>query len=279
MSGFLTDGRRLRNAAILATAAFLLLWIPQEQGWFEPINDAVDAAVVDGLRHTDLRTVTCTAGQGERAPTNSTFVQCSYLDGGMTRIDERSYRKGAWNGTWNETHTMRESVLPWAGIPLELGGDGGALGIAVATPLLLLFLRQRRSAFIAVVTAALGGALVDPLKYGWKYGWSWSPYPSGHTIGATLMWGLLLTFVVVALMRTSRLTSGGRWPLVAWASIALLVGIDLIHMRYHPISDILLGWSFSAALVFAALWLDNRLRIRQDLSAAITRDVATPGGP
>jgi len=249
--------RRIVTVGAVAAACFLALWPMQRADWLDPMNGAVGAVLYDGLRHDVSYEAHCVDGL------------CTYEEVGGGLKYKAYTSKPIRNGTWNETHVVRESILPWAGIPLGMGAEEAAMTAAVATVALLLAFGAWRSAIVVAAVATVGGYLVGPLKYGGP----WAPYPSGHTIGATMMWGLFLLLAV----RTARRSGKDLWPnaeriaLTAWAVLGLAVGLDLVNSGYHVFSDILLGWSYSVAMVFLALGLDKAWEGRRILRMSAPR--------
>src|SRR5262245_33871857 len=84
--------------------------------------------------------------------------------------------------------------------------------------------------------AFLDGPLVD---------WSGYSFASGHTIGATLLYGQLLLFVLPVL-------KARHWRLLcifSAISLVLLVGFSRIALGAHFLTDVL------AAIIFGTIWL------------------------
>jgi len=157
----------------------------------------------------------------------------------------------------------------WGGYASYFGSESAAFALITATCLLLAALGSWRTAIVALAVGALGGSLVDPMKdYFAAYGAQHygaldhlpDRYPSGHTIGATLQFGLFLLLGATALQRTGL----GRNPrllrhaAVAWAVVAVACGLDRVVTHTHILSDVLAGWAFGIAFVSAAVWIDRR---------------------
>lgn len=84
-------------------------------------------------------------------------------------------------------------------------------------------------------------------------------YPSGHTMGATVSWGLAILMGVRAVQRRTRLDPVA----VGFAlAIAVMVGISRVHLRTHWMSDVLGSWGLGAALIGIAFLLDDALKAR-----------------
>src|SRR5438046_10545358 len=76
--------------------------------------------------------------------------------------------------------------------------------------------------------------------------WSGYSFASGHTIGATLLYGQLALFILPAM-------KARHWRRLTVASAALLialVGFSRIALGAHFLTDVL------AAIVFGVLWLE-----------------------
>jgi membrane-associated phospholipid phosphatase len=142
----------------------------------------------------------------------------------------------------------------WSGYASRLGGASAATTITLVTALLLAGLHQWRTSAVALAFALAGGMAVDPLK-----GLFGGGYPSGHTIGATLQFGLLLMLGTVAWRRSGgpMRPDLGRHALYAWITLAVAVGLDRLFMGVHELSHVLAGWAFGVALACAALIVDQ----------------------
>ena len=103
----------------------------------------------------------------------------------------------------------------------------------------------------------VGGPFVD---------WSGYSFASGHTIGATLLYGQLLLFILPTLKaRHWRLFS-----ILSAISLVALVGFSRIALGAHFLTDVL------AAIFFGIIWLAFCLFATKPMR---TRMVSTPGLP
>jgi membrane-associated phospholipid phosphatase len=85
--------------------------------------------------------------------------------------------------------------------------------------------------------------------------WSGYSFASGHTIGATLLYGQLLLFVLPALKeRHWRLLS-----IFSAISLVLLVGFSRIALGAHFLTDVL------AAVLFGIIWLAFCVALRKPM--------------
>ena len=96
--------------------------------------------------------------------------------------------------------------------------------------------------------------------------WSGYSFASGHTIGATLLYGQLALFILPAM-------KARHWRRLTVASAALLialVGFSRIALGAHFLTDVL------AAIVFGILWLAFCLFAGKPMRRSV---VLTPGVP
>jgi len=134
------------------------------------------------------------------------------------------------------------------------GGPSWLWPLTVLAVVLLLIRRRTRLAIYLAVTG-LGAALLDPslkalvgrvrpvvadpIAYG--HG---NSFPSGHTLGSTIVYGAL-TLVFLALVRH-------RWRVWFVAAIGLLVfaiGLSRIALGVHFLSDVIGGWLLGLAWI------------------------------
>ncbi|MEY2546158.1 MAG: hypothetical protein QOG48_1275 [Verrucomicrobiota bacterium] len=127
----------------------------------------------------------------------------------------------------------------------------------VLTCLVAVFLWKRQwPSLITLVIAVPGGMLLNelvkilvhrqrPFVDGPFVDWAGYSFASGHTIGATLLWGQLLLFAL-PLIRSRRV----RRALICIAAvIVLLVGFSRIALGAHYFTDVV------AAMLFGSGWL------------------------
>jgi undecaprenyl-diphosphatase len=102
--------------------------------------------------------------------------------------------------------------------------------------------------------------------------WSGYSFASGHTIGATLLYGQLLLFVLPALKTR-------HWRLLSVFSavfLVLLVGFSRIALGAHFLTDVL------AAIIFGIVWLMLCMVLRKpigrrNLGPEVIIPLANPG--
>ncbi|MCU4752895.1 phosphatase PAP2 family protein [Halobacteria archaeon AArc-curdl1] len=74
-------------------------------------------------------------------------------------------------------------------------------------------------------------------------------FPSGHTLSATVLWGLLVVDTEIATRRTRFAVAG---------SVIFTVGLSRIVLGAHYIEDVVAGFLFGILFLGVALWLRNR---------------------
>jgi len=127
----------------------------------------------------------------------------------------------------------------------------------VLSALVLLFVWKRWwSSLVTLLVAVPCGMLLNewlkfavhrhrPVVEGPFVDWSGYSFASGHTIGATLLYGQLLLFVL-SLLKARRLR---LLCIFGAASLVLLVGFTRIALGAHFLADVL------AAIFFGIIWL------------------------
>ncbi|GID26278.1 phosphatase PAP2 family protein [Paractinoplanes brasiliensis] len=136
----------------------------------------------------------------------------------------------------------------------SLGGRGVLVPLVAMAVLWLLIRRRPRLAIYLAVTG-LGAAVLDPslkalvgrvrpvvadpVAFG-----GGNSFPSGHTLGATIVWGSLALVLLSA-------TRGRRkgWILTVAALIIVAVGLSRIALSVHFLSDVLAGWLIGLAWI------------------------------
>jgi membrane-associated phospholipid phosphatase len=135
-------------------------------------------------------------------------------------------------------------------------GSGEWIGLVVFALVLFLAWKRWWPSLVAFIVAVPGGMLLNewvkilvqrqrPFLDGPFVDWSGYSFASGHTIGATLLYGQLLLFVLPALKeRHWRLLS-----IVSAISLIALVGFSRVALGAHFLTDVL------AAIFFGIIWL------------------------
>ncbi|MDY7089206.1 MAG: phosphatase PAP2 family protein, partial [Actinomycetota bacterium] len=136
----------------------------------------------------------------------------------------------------------------------SLGGRGVLVPLVTMAVLWLLIRRRPRLAIYLAVTG-IGAAVLDPslkalvgrvrpvvadpVAFG-----GGNSFPSGHTLGATIVWGSL----ALVLLSATR----GRWKgwiLTVAALIIVVVGLSRVALSVHFLSDVLAGWLLGLAWI------------------------------
>ncbi|GAA0555602.1 hypothetical protein GCM10010172_42960 [Paractinoplanes ferrugineus] len=131
------------------------------------------------------------------------------------------------------------------------GGPGWLIPLVVVMVVLLLIRRLPRLAIYLGVTG-LGALLLDPalkalvgrvrpvvadpIAYG-----GGASFPSGHTLGSTIVYGSL-TLVFLSLVKR-------RWLIGVAAVVIVAIGLSRIALGVHFLSDVLAGWLLGLAWI------------------------------
>src|SRR5436309_10528376 len=135
-------------------------------------------------------------------------------------------------------------------------GSGEWIGVVLFFVALYFVWKKWWPSLVTLIIAVPGGMLLNewvkvlvhrhrPFVDGPYVDWSGYSFASGHTIGATLLYGQLLLFVLPGL-------KARHWRRLTVASAALLValvGFSRIALGAHFLTDVL------AAIVFGITWL------------------------
>jgi membrane-associated phospholipid phosphatase len=156
-------------------------------------------------------------------------------------------------------------------------GSGEWIGIVVFALVLFFAWKRWWPSLVTLIVAVPGGMLLNewvkilvhrqrPFIDGPFVDWSGYSFASGHTIGATLLYGQLLLFVLPCLKaRYWRLLS-----VFSAVSLIALVGFSRIALGAHFLTDVL------AAIFFGIIWLTFCLFATKPMRA---RMVSTAGLP
>src|SRR6266496_2190142 len=156
-------------------------------------------------------------------------------------------------------------------------GSGEWIGVVLFFVALYFVWKKWWPSLVTLIVAVPGGMLLNewvkvlvhrhrPFVDGPFVDWSGYSFASGHTIGATLLYGQLLLFILPALKaRHWRLLS-----IFSAVSLVALVGFSRIALGAHFLTDVL------AAIVFGVLWLVFCLIAGKPLRRSV---VLTPGVP
>jgi undecaprenyl-diphosphatase len=155
---------------------------------------------------------------------------------------------------WFHAHLTRTFV----GVLRGFAEFGASEWIGVVLSLLVLIFVWKRwwPSLVMLIVAVPGGMMLNelvkllvhrhrPFVDGWFVDWSGYSFASGHTIGATLLYGQLALFIVPAIKNR-------RWRVLTVATatlFVLLVGFSRIALGAHYLTDVL------AAIFFGIVWL------------------------
>jgi undecaprenyl-diphosphatase len=135
-------------------------------------------------------------------------------------------------------------------------GSGEWIGIVLSALVLFFAWKRWWPSLITLIIAVPGGMLLNewlklavhrqrPFVEGPFVDWSGYSFASGHTIGATLLYGQLLLFVLPVL----KARHWRRLCIFSAVSLVLLVGFSRIALGAHFLTDVL------AAMIFGTIWL------------------------
>jgi membrane-associated phospholipid phosphatase len=137
--------------------------------------------------------------------------------------------------------------------------DPGALLLGAGGAALLAY--RRRWADLALWTAALGGGLAlnialkqifDGLRPAWadplRLGQEWQ-FPSGHVLGATICYGLIVVLCWQKLGRPSQRVAA----LAGLAGLLLVIGFSRLYIRDHYLGDVLAGYAVGLSWLAACV--------------------------
>lgn len=155
---------------------------------------------------------------------------------------------------WFHSHLTRTfvSVLRM----LSEFGASESIGVILFCLVLFFILKRWWPSLVTLVVAVPGGMLLNewikvlvhrhrPFVDGWFVDWSGYSFASGHTIGATLLYGQLALFIVPSI-------KSRHWRALTLATavlFVLLVGFSRIALGAHYLTDVL------AAMFFGTIWL------------------------
>ena len=155
---------------------------------------------------------------------------------------------------WFHSHLNRTFVSV-----LRVFSEFGAselIGLILFCLVLFFMFKRWWPSLVTLMVAVPGGMLLNewlkvlvhrhrPFVDGWFVDWSGYSFASGHTIGATLLYGQLALFIVPAI-------KSRRWRVLTLTTAALfvlLVGFSRIALGAHYLTDVL------AAIFFGMIWL------------------------
>lgn len=135
-------------------------------------------------------------------------------------------------------------------------GSGEWIGVVLSALVLFFVWKRWWPSLVMLMIAVPGGMLLNewlkvavhrdrPFVEGAFVDWSGYSFASGHTMGATLLYGQLLLFVLPSLKgRNLRFLC-----IISAVSLVILVGFTRIALGAHFLTDVL------AAIFFGVIWL------------------------
>ncbi len=146
-------------------------------------------------------------------------------------------------------------------------GSSEWIAIVLSVAVLLFVFKRWWLSLATLVVAVPGGMLLNelvkilvhrhrPFEDGWFVDWSGYSFASGHTIGATLLYGqLALLIVPVIKSRRSRVLIFS-----AAAFLVAIVGFSRIALGAHYLTDVLAGIIFGVAWLTVCLFVSRPFR-------------------
>jgi len=151
------------------------------------------------------------------------------------------------------------------------------IGVVLFVAAILLVWKRAWPALATIIIAVPGGMLLNellklavhrhrPFLDGWFVDWSGYSFASGHTIGATLLYGQLLLFVLPVIKSKRR----QRLAILFAAMLVMLVGFSRIALGAHYLSDVI------AAIFLGSVWLMICALLLRSMQRTIVVPVAIP---
>jgi len=156
-------------------------------------------------------------------------------------------------------------------------GSSEWIGVVLFFAVLFFIWKRWWPSLVTLIVAVPGGMLLNelvkvlvhrprPFLAGWFVDWSGYSFASGHTIGATLLYGQLALFILPMMKRR-------RWRTLTVSGAALLialVGFSRIALGAHFLTDVL------AAISFGMIWLAFCLVAGKPMRRSVVLTPAVP---
>src|SRR5437763_1075516 len=166
---------------------------------------------------------------------------------------------------WFHAHLTPAFVSVLRGIT-EFGSSGW-IGIVLGLTVLFFIYKRWWPSLVILIVAVPGGMLLNewvkllvhrhrPFVDGWFVDWSGYSFASGHTIGATLLYGQLALFIIPVIKNRRGLV------LVYSAAtfVIVLVGFSRIALGAHYLTDVLGGMFLGTSWLTLCLLVSRPLR-------------------
>jgi undecaprenyl-diphosphatase len=166
---------------------------------------------------------------------------------------------------WFHTHLTPTFVSVLRGIT-EFGSSEW-IAIVLSVAVLFFVFKRWWPSLLMMVVAIPGGMLLNewikilvhrhrPFVDGWYVDWSGYSFASGHTIGATLLYGQLALFII-PLVKSRR----GRVLVFSVATfVIVMVGFSRIALGAHYLTDVLAGMFLGASWLTLCVLISRPLR-------------------
>ena len=146
-------------------------------------------------------------------------------------------------------------------------GSSEWIAVVLSIAVLLFIFKRWWLSLATLVMAVPGGMLLNelvkilvhrhrPFVDGWFVDWSGYSFASGHTIGATLLYGQIALFVF-PLIKSRR---GRFWLFSAATFVVAMVGFSRIAIGAHYVTDVLAGMFFGMSWLTICLFAARPLR-------------------
>jgi membrane-associated phospholipid phosphatase len=167
--------------------------------------------------------------------------------------------------SWFHAHLTHKFVAVLRAIT-EFGSSEW-IGIVLAIAVVLFIFRRWWLSLATLIVAVPGGMMLNelvkvlvhrhrPFVDGWFVDWSGYSFASGHTIGATLLYGQIALFVFPLIKgRRNRVLL-----FVAAIFVVAMVGFSRIALGAHYFTDVLAGMFFGMAWLTICLFAARPLR-------------------
>ncbi len=155
---------------------------------------------------------------------------------------------------WFHSHLTRTFVAVLRAIT-EFGSSEW-IAVVLSVAVLLFIFKRWWLSLATLIVSVPGGMLLNelvkilvhrhrPFVDGWFVDWSGYSFASGHTIGATLLYGQVALFLV-PVIKSRR---GRVWLFSAATFVVAMVGFSRIALGAHYFTDVMAG------MIFGATWL------------------------
>lgn len=187
------------------------------------------------------------------------------FDGALSRLDE-------WVGQWVQDHLASDTRAFFHSYGSSLGHDEVSWPLLILVSLVIAWKDRWRTAALMVGSGFLAGLVWWTLKAFFATdrpdvalgGADWAgrsaSFPSGHTMKAIVVYGLILYFAVYAWVSRTR-TDPRPFILpatVVWLLITLVVSAARVLSGHHWPSDVVATWSLGLAWLSLTITLHER---------------------